>query len=204
MSGVLGTMRRTLLSCTAIVQGGVAAAVTGICPADARDLTLLDTARAALAGLHRQEAAALTVSAAVLGFSVVAAILLMRTRVRATAIETRLRTENQSLQNEADRYRSLLFAEPQVLISWAAGDDRPDISGDVALLLPQGSQPHAQQRILAFGTWLHPEQALEMDHAVDALRESGEGFLLNLTTANGPHYRGDRPRHRRAGDRANP
>ncbi len=63
-------------------------AVTGICPAEARDLTLLDTARAALTGLHRQEAAALTVSAAVLGFSVVAAILLMRTRVRATAVET--------------------------------------------------------------------------------------------------------------------
>jgi signal transduction histidine kinase len=178
-------MRRTLLSCTAIVQGGVAAAVTGITPAHARDMTLIDTARAALTGLHRQEAAALTVAAAVLGFSVVAAILLMRTRIRASTIETRLRAENQSLQNEADRYRSLLFAEPQVLISWAAGDDRPDISGDIALLMPLGHQPHAQQRILAFGTWLHPEQALEMDHAVDALRESGEGFLLNLTTANG-------------------
>jgi len=24
-----------------------------------------------------------------------------------------------------------------------------------------------------------------MDHAVDALREAGEGFLLNLTTSNG-------------------
>ena len=41
------------------------------------------------------------------------------------------------------------------------------------------------QRILAFGTWLPPEPALQMDHAVDALREAGEGFLLNLTTSNG-------------------
>lgn len=185
MSGVLGTMRRTLLSCTAIVQGGVVAAVTGICPASARDMTLLETAHAALAGLHRQEAAALTVSASVLGFSVVAAILLMRTRIRASAVEAKLRAENQTLQNEADRYRALLFAEPQVLISWPAGDDRPDISGDVALLLPQGHQSPAPQRVLAFGTWLHPEQALEMDHAVDSLRDSGEGFLLNLTTASG-------------------
>src|SRR5258706_15729399 len=39
--------------------------------------------------------------------------------------------------------------------------------------------------ILAFGTWLPQEPALQMDHAVDALLESGEGFLLNLTTANG-------------------
>src|ERR1700742_4776639 len=41
------------------------------------------------------------------------------------------------------------------------------------------------QRILAFGTWLPPEPALQMDHAVDALREEGEGFLLNLTTSTG-------------------
>ena len=36
-----------------------------------------------------------------------------------------------------------------------------------------------------------------MDHAVDALREAGEGFLLNLSTSNGRADRGDGPRHRR-------
>jgi signal transduction histidine kinase len=74
-----------------------------------------------------------------------------------------------------------LFAEPQILISWAAGDNRPRISGDTSLLMQQDTP----QRILAFGTWLPPEPALQMDHAVEALRESGEGFLLNLTTFNG-------------------
>jgi signal transduction histidine kinase len=74
-----------------------------------------------------------------------------------------------------------LFAEPQVLISWAAGDDHPQISGDVALLVQQDSP----RRVLAFGTWLAPEPALQIDHAVDALRETGEGFLLNLTTTQG-------------------
>ena len=71
-----------------------------------------------------------------------------------------------------------------MLISWPAGDDRPQISGDTALLLPQEMQ-HQPQRVLAFGSWLPPEPALQMDHAVDALRDAGEGFLLNLTTANG-------------------
>src|ERR1700759_4803923 len=68
---------------------------------------------------------------------------------------------------------------------WAAGDNRPQITGDTSLLLPQNSQHLSPQRILAFGTWLPPEPALQMDHAVDALRESGEGFLLNLTSSNG-------------------
>ena len=38
-----------------------------------------------------------------------------------------------------------------------------------------------------------------MDHAVDALREAGEGFLLNLVDLERPRHRGDGPRHRRPG-----
>ena len=71
-----------------------------------------------------------------------------------------------------------------MLISWPAGEDRPRISGDISLLLPQDQQ-QTPQRILAFGTWLPPEPALQIDHAVDALRDKGEGFLLNLATSTG-------------------
>ena len=135
--------------------------------------------------LNHQEFAVLTTALALLGFSVVAAILLMRTRVRATRTEARLRADIADLQVQADRLRALLFAEPQVLISWAAGDNRPQISGDIALVTSHEAAYNSPQRILAFGTWLPPEPALQMDHAVDALREGGQGFLLNLTTTNG-------------------
>jgi len=187
MSGVVGGMRRTLLSCTSIVRVGIGSLVASLVasPSFARERGLLDDTFAAFGDVNRQELATLTVAAAVLGFSVVAAILLMRTRVRASRVEAQLLSENQALQAESDRFRALLFAEPQILISWHAGDDRPDISGDLSLVMPHGSQPIVQQRILAFGTWLHPEQALEMDHAVDALRDAGEGFRLNMATATG-------------------
>src|SRR6202008_234554 len=122
-----------------------------------------------------------TTALALLGFSVLSAILLMHTPIRAAKSESRLHAVIEGLQLQADRYRALLFAEPQILISWAAGDNRPQISGDASLLIQQDSL----QRILAFGTWLPPEPALHLDHAVDALREGGEGFLLNLTTSNG-------------------
>jgi signal transduction histidine kinase len=188
MSDVIAAMRRTLLSCTSLVRDGivgVAVSVWAACaPARAADLQLLEQALATFFDLNRQEVAVLATAFAVLGFSVVAAILLMRTRVRAANNEARLRSELRSLQVEADRFRALLFAEPQVLVSWAAGDNRPQISGDISLLMPQDAQ-QPPQRILAFGTWLSPEPALQMDHAVNALREAGEGFLLNLTTSAG-------------------
>jgi signal transduction histidine kinase len=186
MSCVIVAMRRTLLSCTSLARNGLlalGATLVSATPSAAGDLPLLYQI-SNIRELNHQEFAVLTTALALLGFSVVSAILLMHTRVRAAKSEARLRSEIHGLQIEADNFRALLFAEPQILISWAAGDNRPQISGDISLVMPQDAQ-YQPQRILAFGTWLPPEPALRMDHAVDALREAGEGFLLNLTTANG-------------------
>lgn len=180
-------MRRTLLSCTSLARHGTItlAVLSGWPePALAAELSLTQ-AISNLLDFNNQEFAALTTALALLGFTVVSAILLMRTRVRATRTELGLRSNIADLQAQADRLRALLFAEPQILIAWAAGDNRPQISGDTSLLLTQDAMSSSPQRILAFGTWLPPEPALQMDHAVDALREAGEGFLLNLATSNG-------------------
>src|SRR5207253_8833044 len=53
-----------------------------------------------------------------------------------------------------------------------------------SLLMPDSLQ-QSPQRVLAFGSWLPPEPALQIDRAVDGLREKGEGFLLNLATSAG-------------------
>jgi signal transduction histidine kinase len=186
MSGVIVAMRRTLLSCTSLVPAAVRRGVTALglvafaSPALADEPSLGHTISSVL-DFNRQEVAVLTTALALLGFSVVASILLMHNRVRAARTETKLRADIGDLQAQADSYQTLLFAEPQILIAWPAGGNRPRISGDTSLVLQQDSP----QRILAFGTWLPPEPALQMDHAVDALRETGESFLLNLTTANG-------------------
>lgn len=181
-------MRRNLLSCTSLARHGLLALATALAvaskPALAGD-SAVEQAVSAWFDFNHQEAAVLTTALSLLGFSVVAAILLMRTRVRATRTELRLRANIAGLQDQADRLRALLFAEPQILIAWAAGENRPQISGDTSLLISADAAQSSPQRILAFGTWLPPEPALQMDHAVDALREAGEGFLLNLSTSNG-------------------
>jgi signal transduction histidine kinase len=187
MSGVVAAMRRTLLSCTSLARHGLlalAAALSAAQPALAGDLTFTQAISAWL-DLNQQEFAALTTALAMVGFTVLAAILLMRTRILATRTELRLRSDISALQVQADRLGALLFAEPQILIAWAAGDSRPQISGDTSLLISQEASANSPQRILAFGTWLPPEPARQIDHAVVALREAGEGFLLNLSTANG-------------------
>jgi signal transduction histidine kinase len=188
MSGMIAAMRRSLLSCTSLARNGltalgfflVTAELILIAPVQAHELAFLQSITAFI-HMNQQEIAALTTALSLLGFSAVSAILLMGTRVRAAKSDAKLRGEIRNLQSEADRFRALLFAEPQILIAWPAGDDHPQITGDTLLVIPQESP----QRILAFGTWLPVEQAQQMARAVNALRETGEGFLLNLTTIAG-------------------
>ena len=187
MSGVVATLRRTLLSCTSLARNGLTGLAFSVllpgASAFAAEIAITE-AIADWLDLNHQEFAVLATAMALLGFSVVSAILLMRNRTRAAQNESKLRAEINELTAQTDRLSALLFAEPQVLISWPAGDDRPRISGDVSMLMPEGLQ-QSRQRILAFGAWLPPEPALQMDRAVDALREKGEGFILNLATSAG-------------------
>ena len=96
MSGVIVAMRRTLLSCTSLARLGavtlVAAAVVSVKPAKADESSVIEVLSGYL-DLNRQEFAVLTTALALLGFSVLAAILLMRTRLRAARNEARLRAE---------------------------------------------------------------------------------------------------------------
>lgn len=135
----------------------------------------------ALTLLDRHELTALAVTFGLIAFAVTTSISLLRTRARAEDNARRAQNELTTLRAEIDRARALLFSEPQVVISWPAGEHRAHIAGDTTILAgDQGSK-----QILAFGTWLAPEPALTLDRAVDALRNTGESFSMHLTTRNG-------------------
>ena len=134
-----------------------------------------------LANLDRHEIAALTLILGVLCFAVVTAIMLVRTRSRAAGLEARYRDQIGVLKAEADRFNALLLSEPQILVSWAAADDVPEIIGDTTLVTPAASP----QRVLAFGSWLEPANAQVMERSVDALRGRGEAFSMQFMTLAG-------------------
>jgi signal transduction histidine kinase len=180
MTGVLGAMRRSAKPYSShrriFVAGSTLLGSAGTAQADTLD------ALNVLSELTRQEIVALGLVFAIVGFSVVATILLMRARMRGAASEQAYRGELERLRAESDRNHALLLAEPQIIIAWPAGSDRADIAGDVSLLLAPGAP---QGRVLAFGTWLAPEPSLQLDRAVKSLRSDAEGFALHLTTLSG-------------------
>ena len=179
MTGVLKAMRRSFLSRSAFGRGLLCApALACAVPSPSRASELADL----LGDISRQELAGLGLVLAILGFSVTAAIVLMRERIRATTNEQRYRAELQKLQAAADRNNALLLAEPQVIIAWRAGGDRAEIAGDMALVLPHGETP---SRLFDFGGWLAPEPSLRLSYAIEALRSRAEGFVLHIATLSG-------------------
>ncbi|HXW42092.1 MAG TPA: PAS-domain containing protein [Xanthobacteraceae bacterium] len=113
-------------------------------------------------------------------FAVVTAIMLVRTRVRATRLEAWSRDEIARLRDRLARANALVLSEPQVVVEWPAGSDEPSIDGDPATV---GAS--ASHRVLAFGSWLDAGKASAMEQAVEALRARGEAFAMTLTTLAG-------------------
>jgi signal transduction histidine kinase len=137
----------------------------------------------ALAALERHEIAALALTLGVILFAVATAIALLRTRTRAAEKLTARQAEINELREERDRANALLLSEPQVIVVWPAGGDSPDISGDVSIV----TRTPLPRRVLAFGTWLAPDDSQTMEAAVDALRAEGKAFSLSLATLQQRH-----------------
>src|SRR5437588_6738893 len=83
----------------------------------------VDARRVAIATL------ALTVGAVL--FAVVTAIVLVRTRLRAARARAAYRAEILALKDDIDRKNALLLAEQQIVATWPAESEEPEIFGDV-------------------------------------------------------------------------
>jgi signal transduction histidine kinase len=148
---------------------------------DGGNVPVLDAYLSAFWQLDNHEIAALTLTLGILCFAVITAVLLLRTRRRLVETEAAARDEIVAAKAESDRVYALLRSEPQIMVAWAAAGDDPEIIGDPSLV----SNSELPQRVLAFGTWLDPEQAQAMELAVEALRARGEAFARTLTTLAG-------------------
>ena len=129
----------------------------------------------------REQLGALTLTLSLVCFAMLATLVLLRTRRTTAAAQSAALDEAAMLRGEIDRLKTLMLAQPQVLVAWAAGTDEPEIFGDTSIVV-SGAVP---ERVLAFGAWLEPAAAQRMEHAVETLRGDGHGFTMTLTTTAG-------------------
>ena len=143
--------------------------------------TAADAIHRAIAVLRGKEITLLTLILALLGLALFASVVILRARRASDRIEIDTREEIGALQAETDRLKALLLSEPQILVTWAAAAEQPEILGDIVMIAPGG----IPERVLAFGIWLEAADARRMEQAVDTLRRDGRGFVMTLTTRAG-------------------
>jgi signal transduction histidine kinase len=135
----------------------------------------------AVTAVGREQVATLTLTLALVCFGVLAIVVLLRTRKVAATSEIAAHDQTMELRAEIERLKTLLLAQPQVLVAWAAGSDEPEIFGDTGIVVA-GAVP---EKVLAFGAWLEPAAAQRMQEAVETLRNDGRGFVMTLTSKAG-------------------
>ena len=136
-----------------------------------------DTASAFFGAIDRHEIAGLTLTLGAIAFAVVTAVMLVRTRMRASQADIAARAEIGNLRMQVERAAGLLCADPQVLVMWDAREGAPEVLGDLAITGCQNPPD-----TLDFASWLAPDQAHALAASIAALRQRGESFNLVLTT----------------------
>src|SRR6266446_10213429 len=116
-----------------------------------------------------------------LGTGTLAALERHEIATRALRASVAYRAEILALKDDIDRKNALLLAEQQIVATWAAGSEEPEIFGEATSV----TRAPVPRRALAFGTWLEPDKARTTERAVEALRTRGEGFAMALKTLAG-------------------
>jgi signal transduction histidine kinase len=114
-------------------------------------------------------------------FSTTLAILHIRERRIWTDRERELVAETESLRDAAERSELLVGSERQVVILWTGREGETTVAGDPGSLV----QPGSPGRLLAFGSWLLPPDAGQIEAAIERLRNRGEGFRLVARSVEG-------------------
>ena len=174
--------RRPLIRRLSAAGLGVAAILIGATPSSAGILDLLNSGYLpSLQWFDPRSAFGFAILTGLVIFSTTLAILHIRERRTWTDRERELVTELEALRGAEERAELLVGSERQVLVLWTGRDGETSVAGDPAGLLPAGSSG----RLLAFGSWLLPPDAGQLEGAIERLRNRGEGFRLVARTIEG-------------------
>lgn len=145
-------------------------------------------AGAALAQEHAVPAARLFTSSEVIFSSlavgaIAAALLstiwLVRQKGNLEAEGHEIRGALSDAQQKISKYEALIADKNRRIVVWEAGPSRPEFLGQ---LPAETGAPLDDRDFLAFGKWMRPHSAAELERAIEALRTSANTFDLVVET----------------------
>ncbi len=124
----------------------------------------------------------MAIFAGAMGSALVSAIWLIRERARIANENAELRGKIAELDTAVQRSNAFLNLRDQKLLIWGRDGDRPEMAGSLA---PRAGAPEERSAFLAYGRWLSPRSASELEHAITSLRGEKSHFDLIVETRRG-------------------
>lgn len=115
-------------------------------------------------------------------FSAVVGLRHLAERKAWSRREAELAAELELTRAKLDRAKVFLSSEPQIIVVWESAASPPDIEGGLV------ADASFSRRVLAFRSWLPPQNALGLEAKVERLRHRGESFRMPLASLTGRHF----------------
>ncbi|KQV72938.1 PAS domain-containing sensor histidine kinase [Rhizobium sp. Root1220] len=149
---------------------------------------IASTARPVLAQAEAEAivSAHLFTSTQVVGLSVVIGVIsaallstlwVVRQRGNLESESRQIRSALSDAQQRISQYQALIADKNRRIVIWD-GDERPELLGQ----LPAETGAPQDNEFLAFGLWLKPRSASELDRSIDRLRQSAHSFDMVVET----------------------
>lgn len=113
--------------------------------------------------------------------AMMSAILLIRERTRTAAENVQLRERVAELDTALQRSDALLNLKDQRILVWFSDERKPDLVGTLAA----PGVPEDRATFLAFGRWLKPRCASQLERAIAGLRDERKTFDVVAETSRG-------------------
>ena len=116
----------------------------------------------------------------VMSAAMVSAIWMIRQRGRMEAESRALKAHLSDARHNVSRLQALIGDKDRRIVVWDGLSEKPEFLGQ---LPAETGAPQADRDFLAFGRWMKPTSAAEIERAVERLRSQAQSFDLILETS---------------------
>ncbi|MGB8816443.1 MAG: ATP-binding protein [Rhizobiaceae bacterium] len=117
-----------------------------------------------------------------MGAALLSAVWMIRERGKVSGENQALRAHVADLTASLERSDALLASRDARIIIWDSRSEKPEIIGSMP---PASGVPAERSHFLAFGRWMTPQSAAQVDRALHTLRSRGAGFEFTGETITG-------------------
>lgn len=157
-----------------ILAGSISGTVLGITPALANSV-----GNGGDAGFSSSEMIGFSLVVTAISATLLASLWLMRQRNTMEAENQDVRSALSEANQRISRYQALIADKNRRIVIWDGETDKPEQLGHLPV---ETGAPQLESDFLAFGRWLKPNSAADLDQAIEKLRFSAQSFDVIVET----------------------